>query len=425
MIEVQVINKVLAGDKTLIDNYGVDSSYFKLYNEEFEFLINHMNKYGNIPDSATFFDKFTEFPRVEVTESNSYLMDMLNDEVLYNRSVEVLRKVEDLLKVSSNEAVQYLASQLPGLSTTAGNTPAIDIIQDFDSRYEKIQKKLTAQSVTTITTGFPELDDIVQGWSLGEELVVLFARTGQGKSWVLEKMLIHAWELGYRVGCISPEMSAEKYGFRFDTLFGGYSHKRLTWGREIDLEAYKAFGEELKRHKNPFLVPTPKDFQNRMTVSKIRQFCKSNKLDILGVDGISYLADERSNKYGNKTTALTNISEDLMAMSLELQIPIIVVVQANRNGVKGEEEDGTPELEHIRDSDGISHNATKIIAIRQKNDTLEMSVKKNRDGAVGATIVYDWDVDIGKFDFSTGGQQHRQELQKQRQVEKKKGVDCF
>ena len=100
----------------------------------------------------------------------------------------------------------------------------------------------------------------------------------------------------------------------------------------------------------------------------------------------------------NVTTSLTNISEDLMILSVELGIPVLVVVQANRSG-SVQEESGTPELESIRDSDGISHNASKVISIRQTKLGLEMGIKKNRYGAVGGKLLYNWNIDTGDFMF--------------------------
>ena len=46
---------------------------------------------------------------------------------------------------------------------------------------------------------------------------------------------------------------------------------------------------------------------------------------------------------------------------MDLQIPILDVVQANRSGVVDKDSDDTPELESIRDCDGISHIARKVL----------------------------------------------------------------
>ena len=85
---------------------------------------------------------------------------------------------------------------------------------------------------------------------------------------------------------------------------------------------------------------------------------------------------------------------------MEMKVPILIVVQANRGGVSQDDADGTPELETIRDSDGISHNASKVISIRQTKDhILKMEVKKQRFGSVGGKLNYTWDINTGTFTF--------------------------
>ena len=112
------------------------------------------------------------------------------------------------------------------------------------------------------------------------------------------------------------------------------------------------------------------------------------------------MTDERYKRGDNLTTSLTNISEDLMTLSNDVGIPIIVVAQANRGGVKDDDTDGTPELDTVRDSDGIAQNASKVLSIRQKKDSiLEIGVKKQRFGPVGGKLLYHWDINRGDFDY--------------------------
>lgn len=171
------------------------------------------------------------------------------------------------------------------------------------------------------------------------------------------------------------------------------------WGKgDIEESSYEQYIAELMQKTNKFLVATPIDFDRRITVSKLKAFISNNNLDMLAIDGITYLTDERFKKGDNKTITLTNISEDLMLLSMELKIPILVVVQANRAGKLEDEQEGTPDLETIRDSDGIAHNASKVISIRQlKNGVLEIGIKKQRFGSVGGKLLYQWDIDLGDF----------------------------
>ena len=208
-------------------------------------------------------------------------------------------------------------------------------------------------------------------------------------------MAVSVWEQGHNVGFISPEMSATSIGYRFDTLHKNYSNHDLTWGNDTDSN-YKDYLDSLTKNKNKLLVATPSDFGKKVTVSKIRNWILQNNLDMIAIDGLTYLTDERAVRGDNKTTSLTNISEDLMSLSVELQIPILSVVQANRSGVQ-EEDSGTPELETIRDSDGMGMNASKVFSIRQKYGILEIGIKKQRTGRVGDTLKYNWNIDKGEF----------------------------
>ena len=396
MIVLQVLNKIIESkDFTIVTENNLTEEHFVGYENEFKFILEHFNSYKKVPNKETFLSMFTEFDLIAVTEPDNYLIDALNEEYLYYQSAKTLQKTADMLKVNSVDALEYLQGEVKNLQgiTKLGGT---DIIQKSSERFMTYEKRLTGENPFYITTGFEELDDIVHGWSRGQELVIYFARIGQGKSWILVKSLTHAWQTGYNVGLISPEMGAEKIGYRFDTLHKNFSNSNLVWGK--DEENYKEYIENLKEHENVFRVGTPADFGRKITVSKIRQFCISNKLDILGIDGLMYLKDERSQKGDNKTIALTNIADDLYQLSDELQIPIITVIQSNRSGVK-EDDKGTPEIENIRDSDGPAQIATKIIALKQTGAGIEFGVKKHRDGVIGGKLIYYWDINKGVFNY--------------------------
>lgn len=428
MIALQVINKVIqSADISLLEKNSLTEEYFIGYEPEYNFIVEHYRQYGNVPDKTTFIAKFPEWDFVQVGEADKYLVDTIREEYLYYKSVPVIQKAAELLKADANEAASYLLTEVHNL-TPSFSIGGEDIISGAAKRYQQYEKRRKGTDSWYITTGFEELDDILHGWAKGEEFVVWFARTGMGKSWVLAKTLSHAWQTGNRVGYISPEMSPEKIGYRFDTLIKNFSNKNLLWGH--DEPDYAAYTAELSKKEVPFIVATPADFQKKITVTKLKTFIQSNKLDILGIDGITYLTDERSKKGDNKTIALTNISEDLMALSNELGVPIHVVVQSNRGGAKDEGADGTPDLENIRDSDGIAQNATKVIALRQTGAGLEFGIKKHRDGVMGGKLVYYWDIDHGMFNYIPGEEDASRPETRQRKVEEVKksfsdGSDVF
>lgn len=425
MVSLQILNKIISTkDISIIIDNNLTIDYFLEYEDEYSFIKEHFDNYKNVPDTETFINKFPDFELLEVNESDRYLVDAIREEYLYSKSVPVIKKAAELLKSDSNEASRYLQSELVNL-TPNYITPYVDIIHS-NSRVEMFEDKSNNKDKWFIPTGFEELDDIIYGWQCGEEFVVIFARTGIGKSWVLVKTVQHAWEIGKNVGYVSPEMSADKIGYRFDTLNNHFSNMALVRGdkSKVSIDEYRQYNEKLAEHNNRILVSTPMDFNKQVTVGKLRTFVQANNLDMLAIDGITYMTDERYKRGDNKTTSLTNISEDLMELSCELKIPILVVVQSNRGGT----EKDTPDLEDIRDSDGIAHNATKVISLNQKEEALVMKIKKNRDGKVGDKLTYLWDIDLGEFTWMPGDfdsatierkEQKREEVKKEYKEKRK------
>lgn len=398
MVAEQIISKILqTSDFSIVEDNMLTVEHFIGYEEEFEFIKNHYEKYGNIPDKETFLSKFTEFEMCEVHESDAYLVNTIREEFLYANSADILQHYAKLLQTDANEANEFLASKSVVLQPTyfIGGT---DIVHKSEDRRKEYEARKKNKKDFYFESGFKELDDIIDGIQRGEEFIVIVARLGQGKSWVLVKMCAHVWKTGFNVGYISPEMSANMIGFRFDTILNHFSNKNLMHGG--DAAGYDDYTEGLREKSNKFLVATPADFNREITISKLRSWVKQNKLDLLAIDGIKYLKDERGKKNDTATMSLTNLSEDLIELSVELGVPVLVVQQANRGGVSSADEDGTPELEHIANSDGIAQCATRVITLKQKaNGVLGMGVKKNRFGPLGKELNYLWDIDTGEFTY--------------------------
>ena len=223
-------------------------------------------------------------------------------------------------------------------------------------------------------------------------------------TWILTKMLHTAWKGNRNVGLLEPEMTANKIGLRFDTFNSKFSNSSLTYGKLDDAQnaEYDKYIEGLETCQNPFkfLVATPSDLGGNVTVSALKQFCLSNQLDVLAIDGISYLRDERGKSNDSLSTTYSNISADLMSLSVELGIPIYIVVQSNREGGVGS--GGRLSLENVRDSDAISYAASTILGFwkpPEAQDRLNMQILKNRFGPSGIALTYLWDIDNGEFSF--------------------------
>ena len=101
MIALQILSKILAtSDNSIVEDNLLTEEYFVGYENEYNFIQEHLKEYGNVPDKATFLAKFPDIELVEVTESDRYLVDTVREEYLYYKSVPVIQKAADLLKIS-------------------------------------------------------------------------------------------------------------------------------------------------------------------------------------------------------------------------------------------------------------------------------------------------------------------------------------
>lgn len=394
--EIKILNKVLdTGDISLIRNNDLGPEYFPVYQNEYKFIVDHFQKYGNVPDQLTFMGQFKNFDLIPTRESDDFLLDSIKEDFVFTNLMPVMQKAHNLSKDGAIEAVNYLRGQLPKLEVTT-STSAIDITKEgADLRFDKYINRSEVPSF--IGSGFDELDNIIHGFEMGEELVTLLARPNQGKSWLLTAFGMAAWLQNYRVGMYSGEMEAANIGYRFDTLYKQFSNRNLTFGNEQEAERYRQYIEFLKKWPVPFFIKTRKEMDGRATVPKLERFVEANELDYLIVDQFSLVDDYRCNKMDQTRTQYAHIAEDLFGLSCKYKIPVIAASQAHRVGVDGIDE--PPTLEDIAESDGIAQNSSKVISIRQKEGTLQMKMRKNRNEGLGNMLVYTWDIDKGVFTY--------------------------
>ena len=238
--EIKILNKVLdTGDISLIRNNDLGPEYFPVYQNEYKFIVDHFQKYGNVPDQLTFMGQFKNFDLIPTRESDDFLLDSIKEDFVFTNLMPVMQKAHNLSKDGAIEAVNYLRGQLPKLEVTT-STSAIDITKEgADLRFDKYINRSEVPSF--IGSGFDELDNIIHGFEMGEELVTLLARPNQGKSWLLTAFGMAAWLQNYRVGMYSGEMEAANIGYRFDTLYKQFSNRNLTFGNEQEAERYRQY----------------------------------------------------------------------------------------------------------------------------------------------------------------------------------------
>lgn len=399
--ECSILCKVLSSKSMMILNSNnIDGTFFVKYRPLYDFINEHVAKYGQVPDISTVAIQFPDFTIFDVQESDQYLVDTMYEQHLFRLSCITLKKLEPLLESDANKAVEFLQQEIPKL---AGITPlnSFDLVKQSNIRLEEYESMLDKQDEFFIKTGFKELDDIMGGWKK-EDIAIILGRPNQGKSWVLHAMALNAHNQGHRVGIYSGEMGKNDVGYRLDTLDSHISNTCLQRGNKVVHGSYKDYIEYLSQQENPIYITTQRDFNGRPTVAKLQSFIEKEKLDILFVDQLSLVSARTKSK--DRRLQYEEIMQDFLDVTMRFQIPIICACQAGRKALEDDaEKDKLPRLEHIAESDAIGQVATRVVSMCQNEGNLLLKMCKNRNLALGPKIAYLWNIDKGMFEFNPEG----------------------
>lgn len=230
-----------------------------------------------------------------------------------------------------------------------------------------------------LDTGFRRLDGLLMGMRPGN-LIILAARPGVGKSAFAMDIAENVARKGKKVLVYSLEMSGEEISERWVSKNAGVPMEKIIEHRFEDKDLRSIVDSCQSLSTLPILV----NDESNVAPSKVRtDAVEIDDLELIVVDYVGLMeADGGKKAKENRNLELGSISRDLKKLAMELQIPILMLCQLNR-----EIDDETqPELRHLRDSGELEQNANKIMFIwnlDKDTQTVGVSVAKNRQGKKG------------------------------------------
>lgn len=399
MIQLQAINNIL--DTKNIEKYLIEditADYFGAYKDEFDFIYQHYRAYNTVPDWETFMGKFPDFDVMQVLEPINYIIYHLKEDYLFEKSVKVFQDSANILEqdaIKGLENVMKESEHLLKANKIKYGTDIQNMADIFEDDIER-KRKLNNEGIIGISSGFEELDEITHGWLPGNELVSIVGRINQGKSWLLQKFLAEANRQGKRVLMYSGEMSAKEVMYRHLTLKHNISNTQLITG-DISESEQKEIKQLLMEDTTLFHIVTPKDLGGeQLTVTKLKMLALQYKPDIIGIDQLSLMKDEKRKRGDGTKEQYAHISQDLFNLSTLLEIPILLAVQANR-GRSSEDKIENPELTNIAGSDDVGANSSRVISLATKDGEMTLKLIKNRYGKVGWEREFFINFDKGEF----------------------------
>jgi replicative DNA helicase len=273
--------------------------------------------------------------------------------------------------------------------------------------------------ITGVTWGLHDLDERTGGLQRSE-LVVVAGRPGMGKSGLAISSARQSAGAGNNVLFFSLEMSDLSLA---DRIMSDHCFDRRQPIPYCDISKGRLANEQAERvvdaQRNLRTLPLTIEQQASLTVSQIAARARKRKqalerdgktLDVVIIDHMHIV--KPSERYsGNRVGELTEISGGLKALAKELNVPVVVLAQLNRQ-VEGRD-NKRPTLSDLRDSGAIEQDADLVVFLYreayyldgwehpdkgeegkrvarlvQVRHQLEVNVAKQRNGPTGQVTLF-------------------------------------
>lgn len=329
------------------------------------------------------------------------LCNAIKNKYLADKVVYSLGKLNENTQELNTEPVKFVAR----LGEAYNELKLIGQANKSVGLFDNIEGVMTLDPTNVINSGFKELDAILTGWKRGEELIVVAGRTGQGKSWMGLKFALAAALQGETVGLYSGEMSLQQL------------QERILCCAKPSYTSTKEDALAFIQEKDPKIrILTQKELRRRANVNDLEEMIIRDKLTMLVIDQLSLMEDITAKPGTPLRQQYGNISTDLFSLSTKYNIPIILLVQLNRQSTQ---DTRGPQLENLSESDMISHNATRVILMTNINGILTFKIGKNRYGDGDKEIKYEIDYGINKYKHI------KEQVQENQMIKKAKARQIF
>lgn len=232
-------------------------------------------------------------------------------------------------------------------------------------------------------TGFPRLDEILNGGFKAGQLVVLAARPSVGKTSVMLHLAKEAARTGFPVYISTLEMTDTELGEKFlfstgEVRPGAVTHGNVDWARfnaaAADLSGLPVLINQFSRTLDQIMA-------------RITQAVKAGRCRIAFIDYLGLIQDT-GNLGGNAKLyqIIAKITGSLKALAKRCSIPVVLLCQLNRDTARLGK---SPELFDLRDSGSIEQDADTVLMLENKwrNGRTEIIawLRKNRSGRRSGT----------------------------------------
>ena len=264
-------------------------------------------------------------------------------------------EVDALLDEVERDILRISESRAGGDSTKIKDLvkKAISTIEDYHQRQGML---------TGLGTGFVDLDKMTSGLH-GGEMIVVAARPSMGKTSLAMNIAEHvAIEEKLPVGVFSLEMTSDSLVLRMLCSRSRVNLRSVREGFLAERDFPKLTNAAGKLSGAPLFIDDTSGLSILQLRAKARRMAQQYGVKLFVIDYLQLL-HSTARRAENRQQEIADISNGIKSLAKELNVPVIVLSQLNRELEK--DKDRKPRLSDLRESGAIEQDAD-VVALLYK-----------------------------------------------------------
>ncbi|MCC7373653.1 MAG: replicative DNA helicase [Verrucomicrobiales bacterium] len=237
-----------------------------------------------------------------------------------------------------------------------------------------------------VSTGFPDLDKMTTGLHKGE-MVVIAARPSMGKTSLAMNIAEHvAIDLQLAVGVFSLEMTAESLVLRMMCSRAEVNLRDVREGFLAERDFPRLTQAAGQIAGAPLLIDDTSGLSILQLRARARRMWQQSQIKLLVIDYLQLVHSDTRRAKDNRQQEISEISSGIKALAKELEIPIIILSQLNRDVEK--DKSRKPKLSDLRESGAIEQDADLVgLLYKPSTGDDDESVPRDEPGGIPVSLL--------------------------------------
>ncbi len=304
--------------------------------------------------------------RIETIAHAPFWLEIVKQKAILRKCIYVAFEIIDdanQLQGNIDDFLSGIEQRVCSLGDQSNIRTSVPFREPVNHAMEQIQRMLSHEEMDGLLTGYKELDNLTNGFKPGE-MIVLAARPSVGKTSLAMNIVENiAFSKKYEenpknILVYSLEMSATSLAMRMICGRARVNMNDLRRGfvRKDYAEKLNSISKEFQQAH--LWVDDTSGLSINQIRAKARRLKMRNHLHLIVVDYLQLISGDA--KALSRENQISDISRGLKAMAKELDVPVIVLSQLNRDS---EKERRDPRLSDLRESGAIEQDADVVMLL--------------------------------------------------------------